>query len=352
MDASLSRAPRTRTRAVASHPDTAVIGGGSWGTALASHLARRGVPTVLWAREPEVVEGINGNRRNPLFLADVELPASLRATRDLEEALSSVALVVSSIPTQFIRATVRPVAGGFAGVEAVVSVSKGIEVESLQVPTQILGSLLPGSVHLIALSGPSFAEEVAAGQPTAVVAAGSDAATVRWVQSVFSNDRFRVYGSDDAISVELGGALKNVIAIATGIVDGLGLGRNARAALITRGLAEMTRLGVARGGNPLTFSGLSGIGDLVLTCTGDLSRNRRVGLELGSGKPIDAILAGMSQVAEGVKTTLAARRLAVAAGVDMPITDQVYQVIYEGKEPRRSVMELMGRDLKDERELS
>jgi glycerol-3-phosphate dehydrogenase (NAD(P)+) len=333
------------------HPATAVVGGGSWGTALACHLARRGVATVVWAREPEVVEGINRHQRNPLFLSDVAVPASLQATDDLEEAVTGASILVSSVPTQFVRTTFSKVAASLHHIETIVSVSKGIEIDTLLTPTQILAEVLPeaSTPPLLALSGPSFAAEVATGVPTAVVAAGPNLETTRLVQRLFSDDHFRVYVSDDLIGVELGGALKNVIAIGTGIVDGLGLGKNTRAALITRGLAELARLGVARGGNPLTFAGLSGIGDLVLTCTGDLSRNRRVGLGLGRGQSLDMVLAEMTEVAEGVKTTAGARKLAEIAGVDMPITEQVYQVLYEGKAARATVVELMGRALREER---
>lgn len=294
--------------------------------------------------------GIRQARRNPLFLSEIELPEEMRATADIEEALHGAAIAVSSIPTQFIRQTVEPIADRLAGLDVIVSVSKGIEVGTLLTPIGILDELLPVALPRVVLSGPSFAVEVAAGHPTAVVAAGSDPEAVASTQSVFSDDHFRVYASDDVISVELGGALKNVIAIGTGIVDGLGYGKNTRAALITRGLAEITRLGMAQGGNPLTFAGLSGLGDLVLTCTGDLSRNRQVGLALGGGQSLDQVLAEMDEVAEGVKTTAAAHEMATRSGIAMPITDEVYRILYQGKDPRSSVLDLMGRDLKDERE--
>ncbi|MGI9647693.1 MAG: NAD(P)H-dependent glycerol-3-phosphate dehydrogenase [Acidimicrobiia bacterium] len=328
----------------------AVLGGGSWGTALACHLVRGGNPTVLWAREPEVVAGINQEGRNPLFLSDVDLPEGLTATASIERALIGASVAVSSIPTQFIRQTVTPIIDHLAGLQMIVSVSKGIEVGSLLTPLGILNELLPPPLGRVALSGPSFAAEVAAGHPTAVVVAGADPAAVAEAQSLFSDQHLRAYTSDDVVSVELGGALKNVIAIATGIVDGLGYGKNTRAALITRGLVEITRLGVAQGGNPLTFAGLSGLGDLVLTCTGDLSRNRQVGMELGRGKSLDQLLTEMDEVAEGVGTTVAAREMAIKAGISMPIAGEVYRILYEGKDPRLSVLDLMGRDLKDERE--
>lgn len=330
------------------HLRTAVIGAGSWGTALAVQLASRGIPTTVWAREPEVVDSINEEHRNALFLSDVELPAALTATDDLAAALGEAEIVVNSVPTQFIRPTYADAVEALAGVEAIVSVAKGIEVDSLLTPTGVLREIAGNTCELIALSGPSFAAEVAAGYPTAVVAAGSNRDMVRRIQEMFSDERFRVYASGDLVSVELGGALKNVIAIATGIVDGLGYGRNTRAALITRGLAEMTRLGVAQGGNPLTFSGLSGLGDLVLTCTGDLSRNRQVGMALGRGQTLEQFFAETNQVAEGVKTTDAAHRLGTRANVELPITEQVYAVLYEGADPRQSVRQLMVRTLRDE----
>ena len=330
--------------------NTAVIGAGSWGTAIAKHLAERGVPTTLWAREPEVAEGVRADHQNPLFLSGVALPEQLHATSDLEEAVGEAAIIVSAVPTQFVRSvfegTTLPKA------EVLVSVSKGIEVDTLRTPSEILGEAVPGELgaNVVSLSGPSFAAEVAAGHPTAVVAASREPDNARRIRDLVSDDRFRAYSSDDVVSVELGGALKNVMAIAAGTADGLGFGYNTRAALITRGLAEMTRLGVARGGHPLTFAGLSGLGDLVLTCTGDLSRNRQVGLELGRGRTLSDILAGTKEVAEGVKTTAAAQELSTRVEVDMPITNEVYRVLYEDKEPRTAMLDLMRRDLRDERE--
>ncbi len=333
---------------------TAVIGGGSWGTALAGLLAGKGVPTTIWAREAEVVDGITAGRENATFLPGVRLPESLRATGDLAAALTGSHVVVNAVPTQFIRASYAPFVDVFRDDHVLVTVSKGIEVSTLMTPSEIFADVVGGAVApgITALSGPSFAREVAAEHPTAVVAASRAATHAHTVRELFSTPAFRVYSSDDVLSVELGGALKNVVAIAAGIVEGLRYGSNTMAALITRGLAEITRLGVARGGNPLTFAGLSGMGDLVLTCTGSLSRNRTVGIALGRGKALDEILGEMNMVAEGVKTTLAARTLAQRLGVDMPITEQVYQVLYEGKDPRRVPCELMTRELRDERETS
>ena len=331
---------------------TLVVGGGSWGTALAMLLAGKGVPTTIWAREPEVVESINTRRENTSFLPGVILPNVLSAETDLEAALGRAEVVVSSVPTQFIRSTFGPVADVLATAELLVTVSKGIEVDTLLTPDDILADIAGSelSASVVALSGPSFAREVAAGHPTAVVAASRDLDRAHRVQELFSTEAFRVYASDDIVSVELGGALKNVVAIAAGIVEGLRFGHNTMAALITRGVAEITRLGVRRGGNPLTFAGLSGMGDLVLTCTGGLSRNRSVGVELGRGRNLQDILDEMQMVAEGVKTTLAVRKLADELGVEMPIAEQVHAVLYDGKDPKQAVSELMVRTLKDERE--
>ena len=333
-------------------PRTLVAGGGSWGTALAALLSRQGVPTVLWAREEEVVDGINEHEENPLFLAGVPLPASLRATSDLDRALAGADVVINAIPTQFIRSVFASRADFLTGASLLISVSKGVEVGTLLTPSEVFEDIAPCPVTegLVALSGPSFADEVARGTPTAVVVASRVPDNARRARDLVSSETFRAYSSDDLIGVEMGGALKNVMAIAAGIADGLGTGHNTRAAVITRGLAELARLGVAKGGHPLTFAGLSGIGDLVLTCTGDLSRNRRVGFEIGRGRTLEEITAETNTVAEGVKTTLAARDLAQRLGVEMPITEQVYLTLYEDKDPRQVMMDLMTRQLRDERE--
>jgi glycerol-3-phosphate dehydrogenase (NAD(P)+) len=297
-----------------------------------------------------VVAAIDTTRENDLFLPGVRLAERLKATEDLPAALAAAEVLVNAVPTQFIRETYTPLAPRVHDRHLLATVSKGIEVNTLAIPSEIFGDVLGGKVAagITALSGPSFAREVAADYPTAVVAASRVAEHARRVRDLFATEAFRVYSSDDVVSVELGGALKNVIAISAGIVEGLRYGHNTIAALITRGLAEITRLGVARGGNPRTFAGLSGMGDLVLTCTGPLSRNRAVGEALGRGKSLEEILNDMNMVAEGVKTTLAARTLAGRLGVDMPITEQVYQVLYEGKDPRVVGRELMTRELKDE----
>ncbi len=333
-------------------PNVAVIGGGSWGTALARLLAAQGVPTLLWALEPEVVDSVTTERENTTFLPGIRLPQALRATNDLDVALSAADVVVSAVPTQHVRGVFAGREALFRDVSVVVSVSKGIEVDTLRTPTQILREVLPTSVAdgVVALSGPSFAREVGIDYPTAVVAASRSARNAYFTRELFSTGAFRVYSSDDIESVEIGGALKNVIAIAAGMSFGLGYAQNSVAALITRGLAEMMRVGVARGGDPLTFAGLSGMGDLVLTCTGDLSRNRAVGLEIGRGRKLADILAETRTVAEGVKTTLAAHRLAAEVGVEMPITEHVHATLYADEDPTDAVAALMGRALRDERD--
>ncbi|MGI9645214.1 MAG: NAD(P)H-dependent glycerol-3-phosphate dehydrogenase [Ilumatobacteraceae bacterium] len=330
----------------------AVIGAGSWGTAIARLLARQGHDTTLWALEPEVVESISARRENEWYLSGITLPRELQVTDDLDAALAGADLVVSAVPTQHVREVFSGLDGSWRADATVVSVSKGIEVDTLRTPTEVLSEVLPVGVRagVVALSGPSFAREVAVDLPTAVVAASRSIDNARVVRDVFSTGVFRVYSSDDIVSVELAGALKNVVALAAGMSFGLGFAQNSMAGLITRGLAEIARVGVARGGNPLTFAGLSGMGDLVLTCTGELSRNRTVGFEVGRGRALDDVLAEMRMVAEGVKTTVAARRLAAELGVEVPVAEQVYLTLYEGKDPNEAVAELMGRALRDERD--
>ncbi len=337
-------------RIAVSHHSVAVIGAGSWGTALAKLLADQGTSTVLWAREPEVAESITAAHRNPLFLTDVDLPLSLRATADLEQALAGADIVVNVVPTQHIRDVLSSARQHLARASVVITAAKGIEADSLRTPVEILVELGIPMDRVVALSGPSFAREVAARLPTAVTAAGIDRERTVLVRDLLSTDRFRVYSSDDVVGVEIGGAFKNVVAIAAGISDGLDFGHNSRAALITRGLAEISRLGVAKGGHPLTFAGLSGMGDLVLTCTGGLSRNRAVGLELGRGRTWQQIAAETNEVAEGVHTSRSAHDLGRSVGVEMPIAEQVYDVLFAGKDPGDAVRELTGRSLRDERE--
>ncbi|MFH1123083.1 MAG: NAD(P)H-dependent glycerol-3-phosphate dehydrogenase, partial [Pseudomonadota bacterium] len=286
------------------------------------------------------------------FLPDVKLVPQLTPVRSFEEALSEKDVILMAVPSHVFREVLKPIGPLLRSGMAVLSATKGIENDSLKTMSQVAESLLPKEFaeRFACLAGPSFAREVALKYPTAVTIACRDIHHAERLQRVFSTDVFRTYSSDDVIGVELGGALKNVIAIAAGIVDGLGFGLNVRAALITRGLAEITRLGVAMGAKPMTFAGLAGLGDLVLTCTGDLSRNRTVGLKLGKGMKLKDIISRMNMVAEGVKTSLAAHKLAQATGVDMPIIHQVYEILYLEKDPKEAARELMTRDLKVELE--
>jgi len=325
-----------------------VVGAGSWGTALAVHAVRCGHHVRLWARESEVVEGISRRRRNPFFLPDVELPAGLAVSGDLVASVGGAEAVVCVIPVQFSRAVLTALAPGLGPDAALISASKGIEVVSGERMDQVAASSLGLAPERFAvLSGPTFAREVAAGLPAAAVLAGVDRELVARLQREFSSPHFRLYGSLDVIGVELAGALKNVVAIAAGLCTGLGLGHNALAALLTRGLHEITRLGVRMGGLPETFRGLAGMGDLVLTCTGELSRNRRVGERLGRGEPLEAVVAG-PEVAEGVSTTGAAAVLARGVGVEMPILFVVEEILAGVRSPSEAVAALMNRELKDE----
>lgn len=327
----------------------AVVGAGAWGTALADLLARNGLDVTLWAYEPDVVASINARHENTRFLAQAPLDESLRATGDLAEAVRNAPLVVFVTPSHVLRGIARGAAANADERATLVVASKGIERESLALMTDVVSSEIPGRA-VVGLSGPSFAREVVQRQPTAVVAASRQVdASVR-VQQALSSDAFRVYTHHDVIGVELGGSLKNVMAIATGMAEGLGLGYNPRAALITRGLAEITRLGVALGADPLTFAGLAGIGDLVLTCTGALSRNRQLGLEIGQGRRLDESLASRETVAEGVYTTQSAHALASREEIEMPIVAAVYRILFEGTDPRRAIGELMTRELRAEPE--
>jgi len=328
----------------------AVIGAGAFGTSVALLLGTKGYEVRLWVREPELAKTINRVHENERYLPGIRLPEGVRAHGALEEALQGAELVVAATPSQVARQVYQGAAAWIPERTPIVTLSKGIEEGSLLLPTEVLESSLPVRFHpyLAALSGPSFAKEVAAGSPTAVTVAAHAPKVAERVQEALSSRTFRCYTSPDVIGVQLGGALKNVMAIGSGIADGLGFGSNARAALITRGLAEITRVAVARGGNPITLSGLSGLGDLVLTCTGDLSRNRRVGIELGQGKKLPEILEGLGQVAEGVATASSARELARRLGVEVPITEQVYQILHGGTDPRQAVIDLMTRELKPE----
>jgi glycerol-3-phosphate dehydrogenase (NAD(P)+) len=325
--------------------EIAVIGAGSWGTALAKTLADKGHAVALWARRADHAEAIEAERENARYLPGAQLPAQLSATADLERAVRGKRLVVSVVPSHTVRDVIGRAAPAIDPEAIVVSASKGIEQGTLATMDEVLKEVLPGRVgaRLAFLSGPSFAREVGLRLPTAVVIASRDRAAAELAQEAFAADRFRVYTSDDVTGVELGGALKNVMAIAAGIADGLGFGHNARAGLITRGLAEISRLAVRKGANPLTLAGLAGMGDLVLTCTGDLSRNRSVGIELGKGRSLAEILAGMKQVAEGVKTTQSARDLGQRLGVDLPITDMVWSILYQSIPAAEAVVQLLQR---------
>ncbi|HUJ96413.1 MAG TPA: NAD(P)H-dependent glycerol-3-phosphate dehydrogenase [Terriglobales bacterium] len=330
----------------------AIIGAGAWGTGLAIVLGRKGTHEVwLWAREREVCESVATRRTNELFLPGQPIPSSVSVTSDLREALQNAEILVSVMPSQHCRALFEQMKPNLRPGIRIVSATKGIEEETLlrisEVITQVLGQ--EKLLHIGALSGPTFAKEVARGDPTAIAIASQDADLAATVQREFSDPRFRVYRNEDVIGVELGGALKNVIAIAAGVCDGLNLGHNSVAALITRGLAEITRLVVACGGRQETTAGLAGLGDLVLTCTGGLSRNRSVGVELGRGRKLPEIIAGMhGMVAEGVFTTNAAVGLARARDVEMPITEQMFAVLHDGKPPRDAIHELMTRSAKSE----
>jgi glycerol-3-phosphate dehydrogenase (NAD(P)+) len=326
----------------------AVVGGGAWGTTLADLLARKGDVVSLWAREPEVVAGINQSHLNRLFLPGSPVAEGVRAHGDLGEAVRGAEVVVSATPSHVVREVMARAAGAIAGRTLVVSVSKGLEPERLTTLSCALREVLPSGTEIAVLSGPSFAQEVYAGWPTAVVAAAEDHAVAQRVQRIFSTTSFRVYSHTDVLGVELGGALKNVIALAAGILDGLGLGHNARAALITRGLAEITRLGVALGADAATFAGLAGMGDLILTATGILSRNYALGAELGRGARPEEALRARATVTEGVYTAKVAVALGERHGVELPISREVAEVLFHAKPPRQAVGELMERALKAE----
>lgn len=324
----------------------AVIGAGSWGTTLASLLAEKGYDVSLWAREKDVVNEINEKCTNSLYLPEAVLPAGLNATSSLEEALKQSRYVLNVVPTQFTRSVFQEAVKHLSRDAVVISASKGIEQGTLFTVSDILHEVAGRPVA--ALSGPSFAKEVVRKLPTAVTLAAADINTALLLQEIFNSGYFRVYTHHDVVGVEVGGALKNVVAIASGICDGLGLGHSARAALITRGLLEISRLGRAMGADPTTFSGLSGLGDLVLTCTGPLSRNYTVGVNLGKGMKLKEILSSTRSVAEGVATSLSAFELGRRKGVEMPIIEQVYEVLYLDKDPETAVLNLMNRAIKSE----
>jgi glycerol-3-phosphate dehydrogenase (NAD(P)+) len=327
-----------------------VVGAGSWGTALANLLAKKGHTVRMWSYEADVADAINTSHENTKYMKGIALAPTLSASTSLEEVVRGADAVLSVSPAQHVRSVMTQACEFIAPDTLVVSASKGIETGTLKTMAHVLAEVLPRGVGASScyLSGPSFALEVARELPTAVTIAGRVPEAVERAQQLFQDSYFRVYTSDDVIGIELGGSLKNVIAIASGMGVGLGLGHNATAALITRGLAEISRLGMKMGANPLTLAGLSGMGDLILTCTGDLSRNRHVGVELGKGRSIEDILGEMVMVAEGVQTSRAAYMLAQRSGIEMPIVEEVYAVLFEGRTARQAVENLMLREPKPE----
>jgi glycerol-3-phosphate dehydrogenase (NAD(P)+) len=327
-----------------------VIGAGSWGTALAKMLAESGHRVTLWAHGRDTAASINARHENTTYLPGFALPVSLGSTTDLHEAVAGKDVLLSVSPSHVVREIMTDAMRHVSGEPYLVTASKGVEERTLRTMAGVLEDVAGATAadRICALSGPSFAREVAAHVPTAVTIGARDERVGVEMQRIFNTSYFRVYTSQDLVGVEIGGAVKNVIAVAAGVSDGLGFGANTRAALITRGIAETGRLALAMGADPLTLSGLAGLGDLVLTCTGDLSRNRTVGLRIGRGEPLETILADMKMVAEGVKNTRTVRALAAKFAVEMPITEQMYAMLYEHKPPRQVVSDLMGRGLKPE----
>lgn len=327
-----------------------VIGGGTWGSAMAIHLGRLDIETQLWIREKDIYENMIRTRENKEFLPGYSMPPSVSFFHDLEDAISQTDIVLIAVPSKFFRQIYENLTPALSPDQILVSLTKGIEESTLKRMSELMEELiLPRyTPRTAALSGPSFAKEVIESHPTAVVLASKDVNLAKKVQHLISSDTFRVYTSEDIIGVEIAGALKNIIAIAAGLSDALQFGNNTIAALVTRGLTEMTRLGVKLGARMETFMGLAGIGDLVLTCTGELSRNRYVGHQIGSGKTLAEVVSQMKMVAEGVTTTLSAQQLAIRENVEMPICEQVYKILYQKKNPKRALQDLMGRELKQE----
>ena len=327
----------------------AIIGDGGWGTALGLSLCRKGHAVRIWGPFPDYIERIRATGENKDYLPGVKLPPELEWTSDRAQVVEHANVIVLAMPTKYFRSVLTSFVGVIPASAQVISVAKGLDNVDFRRMTQVAEDLLKAG-PIAALSGPSFASEVAVGAPTAVVIASRDQALADSLQVVFNSHRFRVYTSDDVVGVELGGTLKNVIAVGVGVCDGMGLGHNARAALVTRGLAEITRLGVAMGAHPGTFSGLSGMGDLVLTCTSRLSRNYSVGERMGRGEKIADILAGMKQVAEGVENSATARAMARHVGVPAPIAEEVYALVHQNKAPQEAAESLLGRDPRPERD--
>jgi glycerol-3-phosphate dehydrogenase (NAD(P)+) len=334
---------------IASGAAVAVLGAGSWGTALAIQIGRAGGVVRLWVRDPALAATIATTRENPRYLPGFSLPAGVLVTADHAAALRGADLVILAVPSHFVRGTLEPMAAGLARGAAMLSATKGLEPGTALRMSELLSQVLPAHAAA-ALSGPSFAREVALGKPTAIVVASADAGVARRLQARLTAPAFRVYTNRDLVGVEIGGALKNVMAIATGLSDGLGLGENARAALITRGLAEIGRLALALGGQAATLAGLAGLGDLVLTCTGSQSRNHRLGLAVAQGQTLAQAEASTPMVAEGVRTVASARALAGRAGVSMPICDEVSAVLFEGKPVRDALASLLAREPRPEEE--
>jgi glycerol-3-phosphate dehydrogenase (NAD(P)+) len=328
----------------------AIVGGGSWGTALTIVLAPRFERVRLWVYEPDLAQRMDESRENDIYLPGFRIPTNVNVIVRLREAVEGAQVVLSAVPSQFVRAAWEDASPALRPEMLFVSATKGLENETLYAPSQIITEIVSKSFvpRIGALSGPSFAREVASFNPTTIVIASRDADLASCIQASLSGPSFRLYTSSDLLGVEIGAALKNVVAIGAGVVCGLALGHNTMAALITRGLAEITRLVVAMGGKAQTLSGLAGLGDLVLTCTGELSRNRAVGMELAAGRSLEGITGSMRMIAEGVKTTGAARQLAARYGVEMPITEQMYQMLHFGMPPREAVRRLMERSLRGE----
>jgi glycerol-3-phosphate dehydrogenase (NAD(P)+) len=328
-----------------------IIGAGSFGTAMAVVLGGKGIPVSIWAREPDVTKGINRDHVNPEYLTDVTLPENVVATDSIGEAISEAEMVLFATPSHALREVAGKAKPFLTGSEIIVTVSKGIEKDSLMTPSQILVDVLEDAVledQIGVLTGPSHAEEVGKFKPTTLVASAYSKRAARIIQETFMTPMLRVYLNHDIIGAEIGGALKNIMAIAAGIVDGAELGDNAKAALMTRGLHEMKRMGTSLGASQDTFSGLTGMGDLIVTCTSQHSRNRYVGYNIGRGKKLDEIISGMNMVAEGVKTAQSVHQWAQRNSVEMPITEAVYKVLFENMNPRDAVNELMTRNAKDE----
>ncbi len=328
----------------------AVLGAGSWGTTLAILLTENSHDVSLWSYRSEHADEVNRRRENPEFLPGVKIPPSINVTSDLHEALSGAHMTIAAVPSQFLRSVLQKARASFDNRGILVNVAKGIENSSLQTMSQMIHSVLPDlpPKQIATLSGPSHAEEVSMKIPTTVVAASVDIETAKHVQTAFMRPYFRVYQSTDIMGVEFGGSLKNVIAIAAGIIDGASLGDNTKAAVMTRGIAEIARIGVAHGAHIRTFSGLSGIGDLMVTCMSRHSRNRHVGVEIGKGRKLPEILSGMVMVAEGIATTQSANDLAKKTGVEAPIISEVHKILFEGKDPLKACNDLMTRDPKGE----